>query len=258
MDASSFDERQLDEWAAYQRQKSALVSFKDSFPSVHAINKVAGLDVTFLDAHQDSGSNAIGVAVLVIMQFDSYKVLYRDSIIQTTNVPYISGFLGFRELPYAKELFSRLHADAPEMMPDVTFVDGNGIYHERRFGFASQLGVELGITTIGVSKSFLKVSGLKEDFYFEKAPKLATLRPIQTETGESLGAALYAPNSRHPMFVSVGHQISLQSAISITRRVSRYKTPEPIRAADLFSRELARTLSPPRTAPQASRSVPSS
>jgi deoxyinosine 3'endonuclease (endonuclease V) len=73
--------------------------------------------------------------------------------------------------------------------------------------------------------------------------------------GEVLGAAVYgssagagpsgrqgvAPSSR-PIYVSVGHRISLDVAVAIVRRLCRHRIPEPIRQADLLSRERVRQM----------------
>ena len=56
-------------------------------------------------------------------------------------------------------------------------------------------------------------------------------------------------NSRHqagtsvkPVFISVGHRVSLETAVALTRLVSKSRIPEPIRAADLRSRDQLREL----------------
>jgi deoxyinosine 3'endonuclease (endonuclease V) len=41
------------------------------------------------------------------------------------------------------------------LVPQVIFVDGNGIYHPMKMGLASHLGVLANIPTIGVSKNYL-------------------------------------------------------------------------------------------------------
>lgn len=48
------------------------------------------------------------------------------------------------------------------------------------------------------------------------------------------------PGSVRPLFVSVGHDLSLVEAIKVTARLSLTKIPEPIRQADLYGRELMR------------------
>lgn len=42
-------------------------------------------------------------------------------------------------------------------MYQVVFVDGNGLYHPRRCGLASHLGVISNTPTIGISKSYLYI-----------------------------------------------------------------------------------------------------
>mmetsp|Transcript_16920 Transcript_16920/g.40969 ORF Transcript_16920/g.40969 Transcript_16920/m.40969 type:complete len:449 (+) Transcript_16920:52-1398(+) len=48
------------------------------------------------------------------------------------------------------------------------------------------------------------------------------------------------PGTTQPLFVSVGHDLSLVDAIRITAQLSITKIPEPIRQADLYGRELMR------------------
>ena len=40
-----------------------------------------------------------------------------------------------------------------------------------------------------------------------------------------------------PIYVSVGHKLSLQQAVSIVKELSVYRVPEPIRFADHLSRK---------------------
>uniref|UniRef100_M1CUW7 Endonuclease V family protein n=2 Tax=Solanum TaxID=4107 RepID=M1CUW7_SOLTU len=46
--------------------------------------------------------------------------------------------------------------------------------------------------------------------------------------------------SLKPIFISVGHRISLATAIEIVRMTCRFRVPEPIRQADIRSRERLR------------------
>ncbi len=43
---------------------------------------------------------------------------------------------------------------------DVVLVDGNGLLHADRFGYASHLGVLINLPTIGVAKKYYYVEGL--------------------------------------------------------------------------------------------------
>lgn len=48
--------------------------------------------------------------------------------------------------------------------------------------------------------------------------------------------------SKRPIFVSVGHRVSLDTATELVRRCCKHRMPEPIRAADLGSREVLRSM----------------
>jgi hypothetical protein len=85
-------------------------------------------------------------------------VVHQDFEVVDLEVPYIPGFLGFREVPAYKKLLSRVSL----IIPQILMVDGFGVLHERRCGSASQLGVETGYPTIGVGKHLLHVDGLEE------------------------------------------------------------------------------------------------
>ena len=78
--------------------------------------------------------------------------------------------------------------------------------------------------------------------------------PIQGKSGDILAAALVGHGGRItgtkgkgkqcatkiPIFISIGHNISLQEAIQICAGVSFAKIPEPVRQADLIGRDLLR------------------
>ncbi|CAG8695159.1 3103_t:CDS:1, partial [Gigaspora rosea] len=72
-------------------------------------------------------------------------------------LPYIAGFLAFREVTPLLELLQNLQQNNPEIFPQVVIVDGNGILHPRKFGLASHLGVLANVPTIGVGKNFLQI-----------------------------------------------------------------------------------------------------
>uniref|UniRef100_A0A672YRY5 Endonuclease V n=1 Tax=Sphaeramia orbicularis TaxID=375764 RepID=A0A672YRY5_9TELE len=74
--------------------------------------------------------------------------------------PYVSGFLAFRETPFLLEALQRLEKKEPSLMPQVVFVDGNGVFHHREFGLACHLGVLSGLPCVGVAKNLLQVDGV--------------------------------------------------------------------------------------------------
>ncbi|MGA2843748.1 MAG: endonuclease V [Steroidobacteraceae bacterium] len=114
--------------------------------------------------------------------------------------------------------------------PDLLLVDGQGLAHPRRFGLACHLGVLADVPTIGVAKS--RLIGTYEEPGIERG----AWSPL-TDGGETIGAVLRTRRAVRPVFVSVGHRISLQTAIDLVLRCTgQFRLPEPIRAADRLSR----------------------
>nr|XP_055187376.1 endonuclease V isoform X6 [Nyctereutes procyonoides] len=72
--------------------------------------------------------------------------------------------------------------------------------------------------------------------------------PLIGGSGTVLGMALKShSHSSKPLYVSVGHRISLESAVHLTRSCCRFRSPEPVRQADIRSRDyIRRTLGSPR------------
>ena len=130
-------------------------------------------------------------------------------------------------------------------------LDGNGLLHPRSFGIACHLGVLADIPTIGVAKNLLVVDGL--DAKSVKEQTIKEQRETDTngnnpsrdgqytkligQSGKVWGAAIVKPNQCKPIYVSVGHKISLDTAVTIVKKCQQSRIPEPIRQADLRSRE---------------------
>ena len=200
---------------------------------------IGGLDISFVD-QSDGVEEFEAVGALVVLDYDTLELVYSDCIEMKTKIPYISGFLGFREEPFAERLFERLGSKAPELIPQVLLVDGCGIYHPRGFGSASQIGLKLNVPTIGISKSFLKIDELKEEDFILSNPSGPMELPVTLNCGQ-VATSLYSGTSKHPRcYVSIGHRISLQSGVEIAKKCSSTNIPEPIRQADLISREYIR------------------
>ncbi|XP_071966055.1 endonuclease V-like isoform X2 [Antedon mediterranea] len=172
-------------------------------------------------------------------------VVYSDcSHIQLT-APYISGFLAFREVSFLVDCIEKLKHEKPEYMPQVMFVDGNGMLHPRGFGVACHLGVITDMVTIGVAKKLLHVDGIEKDASHAEKIKQLTKGgesfPLSGSSGKILGKVLrVCDESSNPVYVSVGHKISLETAVDLVHRCSKHRIPEPIRQADIRSREFLR------------------
>ncbi len=137
-------------------------------------------------------------------------------------VPYVPGYLAFREVPAAEDALERL-----ETVPDVILVDGQGMAHPRRFGVACHLGLTAGVPTIGCAKS--RLTGRWEGLAAERGASAPLV-----DRGEVIGAALRTRTGVSPVFVSVGHRIDLETAIDLTLGCCRkHRLPEPTRLAHL-------------------------
>ena len=109
-------------------------------------------------------------------------------------------------------------------------VDGHGIAHPRRLGIAAHLGVLTGLPAIGVAKSRLIGEHEPPD------PARGSRAPL-THKGETLGTVLRSREGARPLYVSVGHRVSLEQAVELVlATLTRYRLPEPTRLADKLSR----------------------
>ena len=208
-----------------QKTLAARVVRKDRLPQ--RIELIAGVDVGFepLDpkrnARVDPSAPSLTRAVIVVMEYPSLRVVEQVLHRQPTTMPYIPGLLSFRELPAILEAYACL-----AHQPDMLMVDGQGVAHPRRMGIATHLGLWLDMPTIGVGKS--RLCGR----YGDVPPLKGAIVPLM-DKGEEIGRVLRSREGVKPLFISSGHNISLDSACDWVRAcLTRYKLPEPTRQAD--------------------------
>ncbi|XP_053516766.1 endonuclease V isoform X2 [Artibeus jamaicensis] len=221
-----------------------------AFPGLH---RVGGVDVSFV-----KGDSIRACASLVVLSYPELEVVYEDCRMVSLTAPYLSGFLAFREVPFLVDAVQRLREKEPSLVPQVLFVDGNGVLHPRGFGVACHLGVLTGLPCIGVAKKLLQVDGLENNA--QHKDKIRRLRaggdsfPLMGGSGAVLGVALRShEHSTKPLYVSVGHRVSLEAAVRLTHSCCRFRIPEPVRQADIRSRDhIRRSLGGP--GPQQERS----
>jgi len=187
---------------------------------LYNIQKIAGVDSRYI-----KNTNSI-VSVVIIFSFPELKIIEVKYCSLKVDFPYMPGFLAFREGPSIENCFKSL-----TNIPDVIFFDGHGFCHPRRFGLASHLGLILNLPSIGCAKSNL--CG-EYELPVLKRGNFAYIR----ERDEIIGAVLVTKDNVNPAFISVGHRMSLQTAIALTLEVSKYRIPEPIRRAHNFLKSL--------------------
>jgi deoxyribonuclease V len=193
-------------------------------PFRDSIRFIAGVDAAF------SGDRIIGAAALyeypsLIPHEDVYSV-------EIASFPYIPGLLSFREGPAIMKALAKLN-----VRPDMVLFDGQGIAHPRGLGIASHIGVLLGIPTIGCAKSRLVGK------YSEPHVRKGSCSPLRYK-GMTVGAVLRTRSHVLPVFVSPGHLVDIDTSVQVVLGCTgKYRIPEPMRRADMFSKKLKENIS---------------
>ncbi len=183
---------------------------------------IAGVDVSFRRRGYKDYAAQCGIAVLSLPDLELVDYAQWEGDV---TFPYVPGLLSFREIPAVLETLERV-----VVRPDVFMTDGQGLAHPRRFGLACHLGVALDMPSMGAAKK--KLVGE----FAEPGIKRGSHEPL-THKGELVGAAVRTRAATKPIFVSIGHRITLQEAIDLTLLCApRFKIPEPTRMAHHFSR----------------------
>lgn len=160
------------------------------------------------------------VHTCIFVMDSSFEVLERKFASAEITMPYIPGFLAFREIPSILKAHRKL-----ETNPDIFLLDGHGIAHPRRFGIASQLGVVTDSPAVGVAKNVLVGE-------YEEPEEVGQATDLKLGGGV-VGKVLKSKKGCNPIFVSPGHRISVEGSLELTRKyVKDHKLPEPIYQAD--------------------------
>ncbi len=179
------------------------------------IHTIAGVDVGF------ESEGTISRAATAVLEWPSLKLKYSAMARLPTQIPYVPGFLSFREVPVVLETLKQLPA-----LPDLILCDGQGYAHPRRFGYACHLGLLTNIPTIGVAKS--RLIGRHDPL-----PETAGSWKPLLDQGEVIGAILRTKDNTNPLYVSLGYRICLPTAIHyVMGCITRYRLPETTRWAD--------------------------
>jgi deoxyribonuclease V len=179
------------------------------------ISYVAGVDVGF----EDGGATTR--AALAVLSFPDLQ-LYEYAVARLpTAFPYVPGLLSFREAPAALQALKTIR-----QVPDLLLCDGQGLAHPRRFGLACHIGLLAGIPTIGVAKT--RLVGEHGELPTEKGSRIDLLHK-----GERIGMVVRTRDAVKPVYVSVGHKVSLETAVNyVLRCTTKYRLPETTRWAD--------------------------
>ena len=113
-------------------------------------------------------------------------------------------------------------------------IDGHGRAHPRLFGIACHIGVLFDKPAIGCGKSLLVGE------HDEPATAAGSTSPLWFK-GERVGEVLRTRAGVRSIYVTIGHRVSLNSAVEFVRRCSDgFRIPKPTREADHYVGELRR------------------
>lgn len=184
---------------------------------------VTGVDVAYDDERD------VVAAAAVVLDAATLDVVAETTAVGRISFPYVPGLLAFREIPTVLAAL-----DALPCPPGLVVCDGYGLAHPRRFGLASHLGVLTGLPTIGVAKNPFTFA------HDEPGTPRGSSTPLRAGT-EEVGRALRTRENVKPVFVSVGHRVSLDNACAHTLALTpEYRLPETTRRADALCRRALR------------------
>lgn len=189
----------------------------------NSLRLVAGVDL----AYWKKGDNEYAVCCIVVIDIDTHEVIEKKHFSGRIEVPYMPGFLAFRELPLILETAKLL-----ENVPDIYIFDGNGYLHPRHMGIATHSSFYLNKPTIGIAKTYFRVD--KKTDYTEPDNEAGSFTDIIID-GEVYGRALRTHKDVKPVFISIGNNISLDTACSLALKLTDKEShiPIPTRFADL-------------------------
>ncbi len=183
-------------------------------PLAGPVRTIAGTDCAF------AGGGGRIVATVVLCDAGTMEVLATADADLPCRFPYVPGLLSFREAPAVIAAVEKL----PEP-PDLLLCDGQGVAHPRGLGLASHVGIWLDLPAIGVAKSRLCGD------YREPGLRRRCRTRLKLD-GRVVGAVVRTRANVKPLFVSVGHLVTLEDSIRWTLRCARrFRLPEPNRLA---------------------------
>ncbi|MDS0526666.1 endonuclease V [Clostridium sp. SHJSY1] len=225
-DVHNFNLSSEEEFKEIQNKLAKRIELKNSFKK-DEIKLIAGVDL----AYWEKDDKHYGACCIVVIDYNTKEVIEKVESFGEITVPYIPGFLAFRELPLVIEAAKKLTAD-----PDIFMFDGNGYLHFNHMGIATHASFFLDKPTIGIAKSYLKIDGI--DFHMPSEETGSYKDIIINE--EVYGRALRTREKVKPIFISCGNFIDLDTTMDITLNLinKESRLPIPVRLADLETHDV--------------------
>jgi deoxyribonuclease V len=185
--------------------------------------KLSGLVVAGADVGCPRGSKLLRAAVIAV-RLPGFDVLGAARLEREATFPYVPGLLSFREAPVVLDCFAKLKRTL-KVRIDCLMCDGQGLAHPRGLGLASHVGLWLGLPTVGCAKSRLCGE------HAEPGPDRGDWEALKLK-GKTVGRVLRTRDRVKPLYVSVGHLVTLGAAASLVLKCApRYRLSEPTRLA---------------------------
>lgn len=213
--------------AEARRVQERLAKQVKQTPLRKKIRIIAGTDVSY---NKESG---LFVAGVVVMNWPGLEVIEEVTSTGRTPFPYVPGYLSFREIPSLAKALAQVKSKV-----DLLVCDGQGIAHPRRLGLASHLGLLTGLPAIGAAKS--RLTGIHREPGRRRGSSADLL---DEKTGEIIGCVLRTRDGVKPLYVSVGHKVSLKDARHwVLSLACKTRLPEPTKLADHLVGKAMRSL----------------
>lgn len=221
-----FDLKTEQEFNLIQANLGKNIVLSNNF-NIDSIKLCAGVDLAYFE------KNNIQYAVcsIVVVDYITKSIVEKTYSVGKVDIPYIAGYLAFRELPLIIEAVKKLRIE-----PDIFMFDGNGYLHFNHMGIATHASFFLNKPTIGVAKSYLKI---KNTDYIEPKNIINSYTDIIIDN-EIYGRALRTHLNVKPIFISCGNCIDLNTTTNIVINFinSESRIPIPTRLADLETHKL--------------------
>lgn len=182
---------------------------------VRGLRLLAGVDLAFVRGRDEC------IAGAIVWDRRAGEIVEQHVIRRPVRFPYVPGLLSFREAPAILDVLRTLRSE-----PDVFLFDGQGLAHPRRFGLACHVGLLIDRPSLGCAKSVLvgRFTG--------PGVRRGSMSELEHD-GECIGMAVRTRDRVKPVYVSVGHRLSLRAAVEATLAAcAGYRIPEPTRLAD--------------------------
>jgi len=169
----------------------------------------------------------IAYAGIVVLEAGSLATVDAATAVAPLEFPYVPGLLSFRELPALAQAWPALRT-----RPDVLIFDGQGYAHPRRFGIACHGGLLFDVPAIGCAKRILVGT------HGPLGETRGSTSPL-VHRGETVGMAVRLRDRVHPVYVSPGHRMDLETAVAIVLAAGAgFREPETTRRAHRLVNEL--------------------